>query len=171
MRRRISRCTCGITIFQGSTFHQPPRRWTVAFGGITIAWATMAKSKRTLDFVACPHCRAKVRVDRLNRHVAKAHARNGAPIKLPTNPPPAATSLKKLRKKIYLESRRGIRINNDTSCDDCWRRAATVWEYADSNVGRVRLCASCKAKAFNRSFHRVDALDTTEHARSRQTCD
>jgi hypothetical protein len=81
---------------------------------------------------------------------------------------PSTQVVEKPRKKVYIESRRGTKIAGSAKCEECERTNVTVWEYADSNFGRVRLCAFCKADAFNRSFGNIDALDMTEDARSRR---
>lgn len=217
----------------------------------------MAEKQQSVVLVACPHCRARLRSDRLARHVATVHpsekhrlfeqfqskknifchkyfpgwtadlvadlvqgslarlhcttsefhhaitcqgqpeadrllariaadakglapeqqlANKSGTRKPPVDPPCNARAIKeqatqpakKPRKKVYLESQRGTRIAGSAMCADCERTDMTVWEYADSNYGRIRLCAVCKIEAFERSFGKIDALDMTEDARSRR---
>jgi hypothetical protein len=64
-----------------------------------------------------------------------------------------------MRKRVYLESRRGTRVEGPRACTECKQSRAVVWRYARSNLGEVHLCAVCKVRAFERSFGKIDALD------------
>ena len=64
---------------------------------------------------------------------------------------------------LYLNSKRGKRIGNPVGvCFECGDMRIPLWAYSSTNKGPVQICTKCKRNAFNRSFHKIDALDMVE---------
>ncbi len=63
------------------------------------------------------------------------------------------------RAKIFLESRRGVRVQGGGRCNEFGMSEKLVWRYAKSSKGTVQICSRCKAKVFDRSFGTVDAFN------------
>jgi hypothetical protein len=61
---------------------------------------------------------------------------------------------------IYLESKRGTRVDGWRECDQCHRLRQGLWRYPKSNRGKVYICGRCKEEVRDRSFHRVDVMNT-----------
>lgn len=133
----------------------------------------------------CPQCQVAVRQDRLAAHMEK-HSRPrssrtvvaAAPTTHPARNPASGSAKaaipdesravstkltkkhrRRARHRIFLESRRGVRVSCPAICDDCKRMREDLWAYARSTLGPVRLCGVCKVQAFERSFGSIDALD------------
>lgn len=60
---------------------------------------------------------------------------------------------------VFLKTQKSTRLQGDYCCDRCDRKTSVVWEYSRSNLGRVRLCSSCRVFVENKCFERIDALD------------
>ena len=64
-----------------------------------------------------------------------------------------------LPQAVYLESKRGTKINEIKHCNNCGQLSKPVWRYSKSNFDEVFLCESCKYEVWDRSFGRIDAMD------------
>lgn len=60
---------------------------------------------------------------------------------------------------LYLDSKRGMRIDQKTPCSVCGVSTSPVWRYTKSNKGVVFLCSRCKPVTKERTADRIDALD------------
>lgn len=61
---------------------------------------------------------------------------------------------------MTLESKRGTRVEGIRKCDECRETDTILWRYSKSNRGEVYICGRCKQRVRDRSFHRVDIMDT-----------
>jgi uncharacterized protein YbaR (Trm112 family) len=132
----------------------------------------MATKTSGLELIACPYCSSKVRADRLAQHIAGVHSTGQAAqpqsqvLSMTPSKKQATAPTKKPRTKVFLNSRRGTRIEGPVMCEDCKMMRPAVWRYAESSHGVIQLCGVCKIKAFDRSFGKIDALDMTEDSRA-----
>lgn len=60
---------------------------------------------------------------------------------------------------LRLSHQRGKRIGHNIECSECHTIANPVWNYPNSNHGRVNVCSRCKFEAFKRSSDQVDAME------------
>ncbi|MCP4258475.1 MAG: hypothetical protein GY774_13395 [Planctomycetes bacterium] len=71
----------------------------------------------------------------------------------------AVSKVQNKPKKLVLHSRRGVRKDEETLCDNCKRLKKPVFSYKESSNGEVNICSECKPKLFDRSFGKKDALE------------
>ena len=115
-------------------------------------WKSQAHQPR----VRCPHCGRDLPKSRLKGHLRKlpcslaAEAARGKVDRDDEEPRPT----------LYLISKRGTRVFEGGTCDECRDEAKRLWRYSKSNVGVVHICARCKPRVFDRSHGRVDAWST-----------
>lgn len=111
----------------------------------------------------CPICMVQVRVDRIDNHIKKVHNK-GDVVQVNSIKGKLSSSLKNNEPEniniLYLKSKRGLRIEELEQCDECKMGTKPVWRYSESNKGVIFLCSSCKPLVLERSFGKVDALNT-----------
>jgi len=127
-------------------------------------------------YVACVRCKQTIGASKIRHHIESKHGwllysktldqliSQCVPGDAPEHPSlksnageAAVEPVAGRRSKLLLVSRRGSR-DGSGSCGECGRRVPTLWRYAESNKGTVRICERCKASAFDRSFGSIDAM-------------
>lgn len=127
---------------------------------------------KTLTMVRCPKCPSTIRSDRLASHMTKIHhekktaiavtksRRSSSQTKSKTALDETQSATSKSASKIILISRRGMIIRKRMTCDSCLSTESVLYRYAESSHGIVHICGRCKATIFNRSFDKVDAMNS-----------
>lgn len=140
----------------------------------------------TKKLIPCQFCKVPVKKSRLENHSKKVHQQKKFEqpsinkrlrevnqlfqkmrLAIRRNGALKRTSTKKRRQQTQIDSlllfsRRGARVFEEKTCDECYSHKAT-WKYAKSNKGTVFLCDSCKGRVLEKSFHSkgIDVLDLT----------
>lgn len=146
----------------------------------TTSGTTLTKSPRQV--ATCPQCGVTISSERLATHINRVHSTEGLKRRSERVEKRAAledlvacdickleVKRKKLKKhkkdahnvgvKLRLVSRRGIRAHEAKICAGCKLVKSETWLYKETTKGPVHLCTPCKARYFDSSFGKKDALD------------
>ncbi|MBX2997860.1 MAG: hypothetical protein KF893_05070 [Caldilineaceae bacterium] len=115
-----------------------------------------------IERVKCEVCGNFVNQPNLDRHLKKKHNQKPEPQKTASSyiSPKPQHIPKANPNQIILISKRGSRADTAEFCDECFTQIKPFWRYSKSNRGPVHLCSRCKPIVFDRSFPKIDLMNS-----------